>query len=101
MFTGTDNIQKIGRIHEWNHKTHSGFFSGDCGQINGSAGEFYPPTLQDVESVSMFSADLCRALTFDYERSEDIDGLLGFKYAAGKKSVDNGRHFSIIKGENN
>lgn len=90
MFTGTDDISKIGKIHEWNFKKHSGFFKDHCGQINGSAGEFYPPNLQDVDSISMFSADLCRSIDFDFEKAQEIDGILGFKYAAGKRSVDNG-----------
>ncbi|KAL5279645.1 hypothetical protein ACFFRR_003939 [Megaselia abdita] len=90
VFTGTDDIQKIGKIYEWNYKTHSGFFKDQCGQINGSAGEFYPPNLQDVDTISMFSADLCRSMDFDYEKSEEIDGILGYKYAAGARSVDNG-----------
>lgn len=96
MFTGTDDIQKIGRMHEWNFKAHSGFFKDHCGQINGSAGELYPPNLQDVDSISMFSADLCRTVSFDYAKSEEIEGILGFKYAAGARSVDNGGLFSLF-----
>ncbi|ALC38826.1 santa-maria [Drosophila busckii] len=93
VFTGADEISKLGQMHSWNYKTHTGFFESDCGLVGGSAGEFQPPQAQPGGSVSLFTADLCRSLPLDYVETVQIEGLKGYKFAGGPRSVDNGTLF--------
>uniref|UniRef100_A0A0A1WNN1 Protein croquemort n=1 Tax=Zeugodacus cucurbitae TaxID=28588 RepID=A0A0A1WNN1_ZEUCU len=90
VYTGADDISKIGKMHTWNFKHHTGFFQSTCGLINGSAGEFHPPYLKENGSVSLFTPDMCRTVPLDYVETAEIEGLRGFKYSGGARSIDNG-----------
>uniref|UniRef100_A0A7G3AVF2 Putative plasma membrane glycoprotein cd36 n=1 Tax=Lutzomyia longipalpis TaxID=7200 RepID=A0A7G3AVF2_LUTLO len=92
MYTGADDISKIGKIGNWNYGQRTEFFEGHCGMINGSAGEFYPPYLKK-DQVSFFSPDMCRTLPFDFEKESEVEGILGYKFTGGAKTIDNGTLF--------
>ncbi|GAB0093508.1 uncharacterized protein DMENIID0001_086580 [Sergentomyia squamirostris] len=89
MYTGADDISKLGSIGNWNYENRTEFFAGTCGMINGSAGEFYPPNLKR-DQVSFFSPDMCRSLPFDFEEEVQVEGVLGYKYTGGARTIDNG-----------
>lgn len=91
--TGEKDITKIGELRNWNYKDTNGAFPGECGKIQGSAGEFYPPKQVRGNSISLFTADMCRSLPLDYEKDVDVHGITGFKYSGGARSVDNGDNF--------
>ena len=93
VFTGAKDFSKLGQMHSWNYKEHSGFFDSHCGLLNGSAGEFYPSNLQVGGSVHLFSPDMCRTVPLDYVETVEIEGIKGYKYAGGPRSVDNGKLF--------
>ena len=61
MFTGENNILDVGQISEWNFMSHANesVYPDYCGQLNGSAGEFFPPG-RDKTYVDFFTPDLCR-----------------------------------------
>ena len=61
MFTGADNILNVGQISEWNFSPsiNSEIYPDYCGQLNGSAGEFFPPG-RGKDYVDFFTPDLCR-----------------------------------------
>ncbi|KAH8377767.1 hypothetical protein KR093_007059 [Drosophila rubida] len=90
VFTGADELAKLGQLHSWNYQTHTGFFDSYCGLANGSAGEFQPPQPQPGGSVGLFTPDMCRTLRLDYEQTVQIEGLQGYKFTGGPRSVDNG-----------
>ncbi|XP_075153553.1 protein peste-like [Haematobia irritans] len=90
VFTGADDISRLGQMHNWNYKSHSGFFESHCGMINGSGGEFYPPNLTPDSIVGLFSPDMCRTIPLDYAETVEIEGIKGYKYTGGPRSVDNG-----------
>lgn len=91
MYTGADDISRFGQMHSWNYKTHSGFFDSYCGMTNGSAGEFFPPNLTPESVVELFTPDMCRTIQLDYTDTQEIEGIIGHKYAGGARTVDNGR----------
>lgn len=64
METGEDDISRLGRLRQWNYDTRTNFFEAECGQVNGSAGELFPPGQTRDKAVEMFSADLCRYVTW-------------------------------------
>ncbi|KAH8412029.1 hypothetical protein KR222_007038 [Zaprionus bogoriensis] len=90
VYTGADDIRKLGQMHSWNYKTHTGFFDSYCGMTNGSAGEFQPQQPQPGGSVGLFTPDMCRTLPLDYAETVEIEGLQGYKFSGGPRSVDNG-----------
>ncbi|XP_077284882.1 protein peste-like [Arctopsyche grandis] len=90
MATGYGNIKSFGVLKNWNNNTRTPFFSGSCAKVEGSAGEFYPPKLSKTQKISMFSADLCRTITFDYDEVVTVQGIPAYKYSGGSSILDNG-----------
>ena len=79
MFTGEDNYEKIGEINTWDFqkRTH---YEGHCGEIRGSANGFFPPFLDQNDTLEIFSHETCRTLTYYNtgikEPVEEIDGKI-------------------------
>ncbi|XP_017060504.1 protein peste [Drosophila ficusphila] len=90
VFTGADHLSKLGQMHSWNYQENTGFFDSYCGMTNGSAGEFQPQHLKPGDSVGLFTPDMCRTVPLDYVETVDIEGLKGYKFSGGPRSVDNG-----------
>ncbi|KDR24218.1 hypothetical protein L798_07625, partial [Zootermopsis nevadensis] len=90
METGEDDISRLGRLRQWNYDTRTDFFEAECGQVNGSAGELFPPGQTRDKPVEMFSADLCRSMTFEYAEDVEVLGVTGYRFELGKRLVDNG-----------
>lgn len=93
VHTGVDDIMKIGSMAEWNYKPRTNFFANQCGMLNGSAGEFYPPNLSKDVPIQLFTPDMCRSLPLDFEHEEEVAGIKGYKYAGGPRTVDNGTKY--------
>ncbi|XP_059480400.1 protein croquemort-like isoform X2 [Neocloeon triangulifer] len=89
MDTGADDLNKVGRLRNWNYVNRTNYFPSTCGMVNGSAGELWPPG-QTKTNISMFSPDLCRSLTFGYTEDVDVHGVSGYRYSGGRNIVDNG-----------
>jgi len=88
MFTGKDDIKKMGQMHSWNYSTQH-FFPGECGRVKGSAGEFYPPGL-NATYIEMYSNDLCRAVKFEFEDSDYSQGIPTYKFVSKASMFANG-----------
>lgn len=88
--TGMINFPSLGSIKNWNYDSRTDFFADKCGELSGSAGEFYSPHQTREKPVAFFTPDMCRTLNFDYEEDVNINGLKAFKYSAGAKTFDNG-----------
>ncbi|XP_044251240.1 protein peste [Drosophila takahashii] len=90
MFTGVDDIAKMGQIHTWNNLTHTGAFEGSCGKVHGSMGEFFPPNLSTEDSVYMYMPKMCRAIPLDYTETVTVHGVTAYKFSGTAHAVDNG-----------
>lgn len=90
MFTGADDIAKMGQIHTWNNLTHTGAFEGTCGQVHGSMGEFFPPNLGTKDTVYMYMPKMCRAIPLDYVETVTVHGVTAYKFSGTRHAVDNG-----------
>lgn len=90
MHTGDGDMSRIGKVELWDYRNYTDFFPRECGLINGSAGEFYPPKQQRDQPISFFSPDMCRSIAFDYAEDQVVNGINGYKYSGGKRTVDNG-----------
>ncbi|OAD55216.1 Protein croquemort, partial [Eufriesea mexicana] len=88
MATGTDDIGKFGSLKNWNYRDTTKFFKSPCNVVEGSAGEFWPPYRQRDE-IMLYSGDLCRPLTYEYEQTVDYLGLDSYRYVLGEKTLGN------------
>jgi len=80
MYTGKNDIGQLGTIKAWNNKTNlTEYYPGHCGQLSGSAGEFFPPN-RDKTSLSYFSSDICRTIFFNFKEETEREGVKGYKY---------------------
>jgi len=80
MDTGSEPSRR-GNLYSWNYTSISTAFRGECGAINGSAGELFNADL-GRDGLSFYSSDMCRTLTVPFEKETDIYGLKVNRYAA-------------------
>lgn len=88
MATGQDSIANLGVLRNWNYQSTSKFYKPPCNGIEGSAGEFWPP-LRTKDEITLFSADICRPLTYEYKETVQRHGIFGYKYVIGDKTLSN------------
>jgi len=89
MFTGEDDIYKVGQITSWNRKNNVGqFYPAPCDRLEGSAGEFFPMD-QSPTSVSYFTSDLCRPIHFNFKEETTVSDIHGYKYQLDGGFINN------------
>ncbi|XP_069695590.1 protein croquemort-like isoform X2 [Periplaneta americana] len=90
METGAEDISRVGQLQQWNYDNRTDFYEAECGLVNGSAGELFPPGQTRDKPVQMFSSDLCRSISFEYSEDTEVEGIPGYRFVLGKRLVDNG-----------
>jgi len=88
MFTGSTTPARMGQVFSWNY-SQSVFFPKDCGKVQGSAGEFYPPNVPKT-SISMYSNDMCRSLKLKFQRDAYPHGIHTHEFAGDASLFANG-----------
>jgi len=78
MFTGSNNLHRLGEIATWNYTGHTDYFPGPCGDVKGVA-DLFPPYMPD-SSVDLYSNDLCRPIELSYNSWDSVKGVPGKKY---------------------
>lgn len=58
MWTGEDDMSKLGLLSEWNYSNKSMIYPGTCSMINGSLGDLWP-SLNEADTASVFAPDAC------------------------------------------
>merc|ERR1711928_20600 len=84
VFTGVDDIGKMGFLDMWNKTRQTDFYKSDCGKVNGSFGEAWPP-YRERTSISLYSTDLCRSVTLDYLEDINKGGVEFNRYAGTRR----------------
>lgn len=93
MGTGTKNKHDFGVLYSWRYQNRIPYFPGECGKLESSAGEFFPRNLNKDSIIRFFSSDLCRRVDLEYDSEKTINNILGYKYTAGLRFLDNGIFF--------
>lgn len=88
MDTGVGDIANFGVLRKWNYKDTTRFFKSPCNQVEGSAGEFWPP-YQEKDEIVLFSGDLCRPMVYEYAQTVDHMGVEGYQYVLSEKTLGN------------
>lgn len=92
IFTGADDINKLGLMNLWNHQKKSPFYRKDCRELKGTTGELWPP-VKKGNDISVFATDLCRSLTLKYDCEISKFGLTGSKWSGDDRVFDNGAKY--------
>lgn len=98
MGTGELNIP-FGSLNEWNYQNHSKYYKDSCSEIKGSAGEFFPRNLSITDGLDIFFTDVCRPLSFYYEKEHVYKNIDIYKFIGTENTFDNGiniQHFFKI-----
>ncbi|KYN06540.1 PREDICTED: protein croquemort-like [Cyphomyrmex costatus] len=88
METGEDDISQLGILRKWNYRDTTKFFKSPCNVIEGSAGGFWPP-YRTKNQISLFSVEICRTITYEYEGTVSHFGIEGYRYTIDKKTLGN------------
>ena len=88
METGEGDIGQLGILRKWNYRDTTKYHKNPCNVIEGSAGEFWPPG-RTKDDITLFSADICRPLFYEYEGTTSHFGIEGYRYTIDKKTLGN------------
>lgn len=64
MDTGAADIGHLGELRRWNYNNFTPFYEGACGELRGSAGEFWPPGRSASDRVRAQEPQNCHFLNF-------------------------------------
>ncbi|CAO1313413.1 unnamed protein product [Diamesa serratosioi] len=91
MFTGVDDIKKLGVLQLWNGEAKSPNFRGKCSEVRGTTGELWPPIPEGTKpDISVFATDVCRTVTLKYHEDYEKFGIKGYKWIGDESVLDNG-----------
>ncbi|KAK6640143.1 hypothetical protein RUM44_011829 [Polyplax serrata] len=88
--TGENGMEHFGAVALWNFKNQTSFYEGNCGQVKGSGGEYWPWKRRRETDIYLFSSDLCRYIQYKYSEKVKVSDVNGFKYVADADLFDNG-----------
>lgn len=88
--TGVGDISQLGTIKSFNNLTEFPFYDGECQRLKGSAGEFFSPAPSISEPIHLFTPDMCRSIPYEYEQDDEVQELIGHRYVAESRALDNG-----------
>ncbi|XP_057336645.1 protein croquemort-like [Microplitis mediator] len=87
--TGQEDLSELGIVKYWNYKDTTKYYRSPCNVVEGSAGEFWPPNPPKDDVISIWTADLCRPLVYEYSEEVMHQGMKGYKYQLGRISLGN------------
>jgi len=88
VYTGADNIERVGVMDMWNFTKQTDYFKSHCGMVNGSFGEAFAPH-RNRTSISMYITDMCRSVTLDYEADVENFGVSSYRFAGNERVFAN------------
>lgn len=60
MYTGKDNIEKVGLVNSVNYNAKLNMYNKDCSYSNASAGDLWPEHTAVQPNMSIYIPSLCR-----------------------------------------
>jgi scavenger receptor class B, member 1 len=91
MFTGIDDIQKLGILTKWNDDSKTNLYRGKCDDVVGTTGELWPPITSGTKPpLTVFATDVCRSIQIKYDSKFEKHGINGYKWVADETVFDNG-----------
>ncbi|XP_027899485.1 platelet glycoprotein 4 [Xiphophorus couchianus] len=82
VFTGKDDISKVGKIDMWKGSRSLGFWNDEyCDKLNGTDASSFPPFVNKKEPLFFFSSDICRSVSASYESTMNLKGIDVYRYS--------------------
>ncbi|XP_055615548.1 protein peste-like [Toxorhynchites rutilus septentrionalis] len=88
--TGRDDPTRYGLIRAWNFKSRADFADGECGKFQGFSGDIFPTKIRKDRPLGIFTPEMCRMVSFEFEREEDVLGIKGYRFVGSERTIDNG-----------
>lgn len=93
MHTGEDQIKNLGLLQLWNSQSSSPAYPGECGKIQGTTGELWPPEEDHQRPLLMFVGDVCRTIKLRYSGEGEKYNVKAQRYMADESVLDNGKKY--------
>lgn len=90
VYTGVDDIFKLGSIARFNDLEEFPFYEDECKKLKGSSGEFFRPEPSPLQPIYLFTPEMCRSIPYEYEKDIVLHRVKGHRFAAGARALDNG-----------
>lgn len=84
-----NNDEHFGELLSWNYKNHTDFYNGECSNIRGSSGEFYPKDRRR-DHITLYSSEMCSYIDLNYVKDVNVKGIHAYKYSP-QYLFDNGK----------
>ncbi|XP_021695163.1 protein peste [Aedes aegypti] len=88
MNSGKEDASRYGLIRQWNYRDRAVRTQGECGLYEGFTGELFPTKIRHDQTLRIFLMELCRAVSFEFEREEEVHGVLGYRFVANGRTMD-------------
>ncbi|XP_060886076.1 platelet glycoprotein 4 [Labrus mixtus] len=81
VFTGKEDISKVGIIDRWQGKKSLTFWNDKyCDMINGTDASSFPPFVDKKKPLYFFSSDICRSVSAGFQESLDLKGIEVYRF---------------------
>ncbi|XP_071383176.1 platelet glycoprotein 4 [Centroberyx affinis] len=88
VYTGKDDISKVGIIDRWQGKRSVDFWNNTyCNMINGTDASFFPPFLNEKKPLYFFVSDICRSVSATFEGRADLKGIEVYRYTLPRSTL--------------
>lgn len=88
IFTGTDDIEKVGGVFSVNNQTKLGIWKSEsCDVVKGSEGAIFGPSLaQNKKDLLIYVPDFCRSMPLEFKQETQFDGMRSYLYKAADET---------------
>ncbi|XP_077593530.1 scavenger receptor class B member 1 isoform X2 [Stigmatopora nigra] len=99
IFTGRDDIRNVHKVDSWNGLTQLNYWrTPQCNMINGTAGQMWPPFMNERSTLPFYSPDACRSMELVYQGSSSTKGIPLYRYVAPRTLFANGSDYAPNQG---
>lgn len=88
MDSGKEDSSRYGLIRTWNYRDRMNSSHGECGKYDGFTGELLPTKIRKDHRLRLFLVELCRAVSFEFDREEEVHGVMGYRFVGDARSMD-------------
>ena len=97
--TGGDNINNVGQFVKWDGKSTLDGVWLQPESISGTDGTQFHPNVKKSDSLTVWSSDLLRVLTFTYQKDVTVEGIRLLQFVLDPSTLDiNPNYYQTVKG---
>lgn len=94
IHTGVGDLNVLGMMGAWNYMNETKFYNGECGKVQGSAGDLFPPSIAKREAFTIYATDICSGINLKSTHTDSlIHDLPGTQFVADRDVFDNGSKY--------